>query len=250
MVEDHSAQIVHQDKEIHLYTFHIDGTGEKIALTFDYPYEEQLPQPPLTVTLIRLDADVALLASREKPEKVSAEEAALKDRLEFLRLQAHRESNFLDPEFQQQFGKQRQQEILTDSRHTWEREYHEIMLNTELKRMAEQDAPEVLEWLEARIHVIRLAERSSVMAVPSAPAAPPRKKMNAEEVRALILRKDEIHAEDKIQRTKLKAQKILKARAELAQLDLEEDERQRLEAELIESILEEGEEGKNHGTTL
>ncbi len=68
---------------------------------------------------------------------------------------------------------------------------------------------------------------------------PPRKKHTAEEIRQRIVRRIQVQTQDQIAVTKAKALAIQEARKELDECDLDPDERQQLEAELIEEILKE-----------
>ena len=86
---------------------------------------------------------------------------------------------------------------------------------------------------------MKLLLRADRLAVEPATAPPPRKKHTAEEIRQRIVRRVQVQTQDQIAVTKAKAQAIQQARAELDACDLDPDERQQLEAELIEEILKE-----------
>src|SRR5437870_2856216 len=106
----------------------------------------------------------------------------------------------------------------------WISEYDEFMQNVPLKQLAGQEAPQVLEWFEARVKIVQLAERMLV-APPPPPENTIKKKKTAEEVRALLIRREGVPMDYSIARMKLKATKIIKAKAALGSLPLEDDER-------------------------
>ncbi len=108
-------------------------------------------------------------------------------------------------------------------------------------------APHLLTFALWRVRALALAERLDLEAQP--PIQPPRKKHTAEEIRAQIVRRTQVKAEDKIERTRAKINAILKARTLLDEYDLDPDERQMLEQDLIDDILKEDTDG-DHAKTL
>jgi hypothetical protein len=261
-----------EDRQAHCYAFRVDGATRKISASFNLLSEPTTQRLTLTLEVlpvgtpspntarskeeaIREQAKEAERASRENDRQFreSAKHAAAYEReLEFLRSEAHRESHFMDPVFQKDYAKREREKILGTLKKEWKGHYGRVMHDPYLKKLAEEKAPEVIQLIEARVNIVQLAERLPVAPPSMAENEKPKKKLKAEEVRQLIIRRQAIQADDKIARAKLKGEKIFKAKTEMDALPLDDDEKEFLKGELVRGILEEEEEnrhGKN-GDTL
>jgi hypothetical protein len=96
---------------------------------------------------------------------------------------AHLESNFLKPEYQQNFAAKHTSKILGTLNREWLETYRCILSDPKLYAIIQDQHPHVLDFLEARLEVIRIAER---LAVEPAPA--PKPKVTPDEWRARIER--------------------------------------------------------------
>jgi len=198
---------------------------------------------------IRESLDRKIAEERAKHAKEVAAVAALEAKLEPLKFQAHWDSHLLDPTFQEAFVKRESGNILKTLKTDWQCGYAQFMRNVPLRKLAEENAPEVIQWLEARVKIVQLAER---LAVAPLPESIEELKPTVEDARALVLSKHEDHLDEQIALMQLKGQKLAKLNEAANALPIDEDEKQRLSQQVSESIFEEGEEhdhGKN-GHTL
>jgi hypothetical protein len=259
-----------EDRAAHKYTFRICGSAKRISVRFRLELEtlssfrtegalaivvELLPKGTLSPLHFVEREDKILeeyereqAAAKEKAErekKAPEERAAVENKLAALRCRAHRENYFLNPDFQQKYARHHLHEISSKLKAEWGSEYDSLMQQPQFKQLAAEQAPEVLQWLEARVNIVRLAEEMT-----ASPQIQKKPKLNQEQVRALKVRRDGIQAEDRIARKKLKAQKLVKGRAELDSIALDPDVKESLSTELDQEILDIGEEEENNGTTL
>jgi hypothetical protein len=96
---------------------------------------------------------------------------------------AHLESNFLKPEYQQNFAAKHTSKILGTLNREWLEAYRCVLGDPELYAIIQDQHPHVLDFLEARLEVIRIAERLAVE-----PAPEPKPKVTLDEWRAHIER--------------------------------------------------------------
>lgn len=122
-----------------------------------------------------------------------------------------------------------------------------LQMPEDLRRSLKEHSPELLLVRTWEMRALALAEKQAVI---ETPARPIRKKLTVEEVRAIKVRREQVQAEDKIALKRAKIDAIVKLRKELDSYELEPDERQRLETELIEDILDEGGERGGDSTRL
>ena len=116
------------------------------------------------------------------------------------------------------------------------------MGDEELLSFLQLEGPDVLEWLEKGVEVVRLAERVAVASPP--PPPPKRKRATEEDIRAsktYIVRRA---AKDKIAQKKALLDSINEFGNILSQYDMPEDERTRLIHELVQELLEEETQSK------
>jgi hypothetical protein len=96
---------------------------------------------------------------------------------------AHLESNFLKPEYRQNFAAKHTSKILGTPNREWREAYRYVLSDPELYAIIQDQHPHVLDFLEARLEVIRIAERLAVE-----PAPEPKPKVTPDEWRAHIER--------------------------------------------------------------
>jgi hypothetical protein len=101
---------------------------------------------------------------------------------------AHLESNFLKPEYQQNFAAKHTSKILGTLNHEWLEAYRCVLGDPELYAIIQDQHSHVLDFLEARLEVIRIAERLAVEPAPPPPAPEPKPKVTPDEWRARIER--------------------------------------------------------------
>jgi len=183
-----------------------------------------------------------------RENKAAEERTAAQNKLAALRCRAHREEHFIAPDFQQKYARHHLQEISSKLKGEWGSEYDALMQQPGFKQLAAKQAPEVLAWLEARVNIVRLAEQ--LLISPPAPQIQKKPRLNAEQVRALKVRWDEIQAADRIARKKVKAKMLVEGRAELESIPLDPDVKESLNTELDEEIRDIGEDNGKGGTTL
>jgi hypothetical protein len=115
----------------------------------------------------------------------------------------------------------------------WRKQYARFMQNAPLKSLAEEQAPEVIQWLEARVKIAQLAEQAIV--------APP----TPEGKLAFMVRKQKAQADEQIALATAKGEKLIEGEAQLDALPLDDDRKEYLKTELAESILENEKEQEN-----
>jgi len=256
LVGEHVLEISEEDREGHRYRLLLGGTGAKLALRIERWWNRTSTTPPyLSVTMHVLPAGTVSPLERWNAQCRDRENERLEQwlmpQIESLRCKVQREPEFLNPESQKQFVERNWLIIINLWADDWTTEYNRVILNTQLKTVAEKHAPEVLQWLQARIEMIRAAQRLDLQRPPREKLPPPpEREITAEETRALKLREAEVQAEDKIALTKQKLAKIAEGHREIdSQNDVDPELRERMKSELTESILE-GEDDGNPTTSL
>ncbi len=100
---------------------------------------------------------------REKARAKAAEhETALKARVLELKVMVHHNANLFDDAYLRRLVQLQQEDIL-GNKDKWMAEYEAISKDRELHQALEQNAPEVLDWFERRVELLRAAERLGVM---------------------------------------------------------------------------------------
>jgi hypothetical protein len=101
---------------------------------------------------------------------------------------AHLESNFLKSEYQQNFAAKHTSKILGTLNREWLEAYRRVLGDPELYTIIQDQPPHVLDFLEARLEVIRIAERLAVEPASPPPAPEPKPKVIPDELRGRIER--------------------------------------------------------------
>jgi len=259
LANDDGVGISAEDREAHRYRFRIDGEEKNRALSFCVSLAglRDAPEGFLAMTVECLPPGVlSPAAARRKDAKAKADaaredakRARLATTLAELRLRAHHEAHFSDPEFQTHFAQHETKTLLEAQRPEWAREYGEFMHDADLRKLVEAEAPDVLAWFDARVKIVQLAERFAVAPPPAPKVEPPKPRKNAEQVRAMKLRREAVQTDDQIALAKQKAEKLLKAKEELGAVPLEPEERERIETELTENILDSQEKKNGEAAT-
>jgi hypothetical protein len=96
---------------------------------------------------------------------------------------AHLESNFLKSEYQQNFAAKHTSKILGTLNREWLEAYRRVLGDPELYTIIQDQPPHVLDFLEARLEVIRIAERLAVEPASPPPAPEPKLKVIPDELR-------------------------------------------------------------------
>ena len=148
----------------------ISGASKTVGIT-------QQTVMPLTPT-----AALGLEANERKRE-----EALNRLALEWATL-AHLESNFLKSEYQQNFAAKHTAKILGTLKREWLEAYRCVLGDPKLYTIMQDQHPHVLDFLEARLEVVRIAERLAVEPSPPPPVPEPKLKVTPDEWRACIER--------------------------------------------------------------
>src|SRR4029450_12947687 len=101
---------------------------------------------------------------------------------------AHLESNFLKSEYQQNFAAKHTSKILGTLNREWLEAYRRVLGDPELYTIIQDQHPHVLDFLEVRLEVIRIAERLAVEPASPPPAPEPKPKVIPDELRGRIER--------------------------------------------------------------
>jgi hypothetical protein len=253
-----------QERGEHRYVFRYVGTGGCLAVHLESPLGS-LRNATISADMIHLTvtpftmAETFMLAlydpeakAREAAERRRQEEVA-KKAIEWATW-AHLERNFLDTTYQQQFAAKHKDKIINTFTKQWLTEYQQLLSNEPLYTNIQTDHPHVLEVLEARFEVIRIAQRLSVQPAPEPPPpVEPKPKKTLDEVLAGIerhrrrdLNKKRVKADDHKAEILQDLELLQEFIADLDNYPLDEDERERLITEFKERLLG-GEEESNNG---
>jgi hypothetical protein len=101
---------------------------------------------------------------------------------------ADRERNFLRPDFQEQYAVKYVRQILDEWGHQWFTEAQEVKNDDPLRSLLEQEFPDVLKVMDARLEVYRIAQGLDVAPPPEPPVEEPKPRLTAEERQARIER--------------------------------------------------------------
>ena len=173
---------------------------------------------------------------KREQARQAKKEAEARAKLKELNLRAQRESHFLDAEYRENLAKNRTVEVL-ETKGDVDQEYDSVMGDEELLSLLRSDAPDVLEWLESRVEVIRLAERAAVAPAPPPPPPPKRRKPTEDDIRARKRYFIERAARDKIAEKEALLSSIREFGEALEQYEMDDDDRDRLLHEFVEELV-------------
>jgi hypothetical protein len=146
----------------------------------------QLTAMPLTPT----ESAAPGLDTNERKQKEELSRLAL----EWATL-AHLESNFLQPEYQQNFAAKHASKILGTLNCEWLEAYRHVLGDPELYAIIQDQHPHVLDFLEARLEVIRIAERLAVEPAPEPKVTPDEWRARIERYRQRFLTRKRVKVE-------------------------------------------------------
>jgi hypothetical protein len=174
--------------------------------------------------------------AQEEEEKRRREnaEAALQQQLQELIAQYSEFPLYEEKEFIEQYAKTHTAELVRrkDPIIRAQVKFHQ---DTALIERLKEQAPNIYDRACFEVRSLALAER---LAAAQPPPPLPRQRPTVEEVRARIVRRIQVDAEDKIASTKAKVDARFKVQKMLDEYpDLDSDERQQLESDLLEQIL-------------
>lgn len=172
--------------------------------------------------------------AREANAETLAAEAAIRERIRALTIQFGPFDIYEDESHLEDYAKKNMTTLLA-TREEIMTAYIELHADQSFMIRLKADAPQV--YTRAIFQARALARAERLAAQPP----PPRKKLTPEEFRAFLVRREEVKAADERAKARVKIENMLKAREDLAQYDLDPDERQQLENELIDKILEQSE---------
>jgi hypothetical protein len=248
------AVLFAEDPHQHRYSFLYTGTGRHLSVLLRIPPDHKcqhawpLDNKPLWVS-VRTLTEAEEVASKAQEHEQQWEEAEkqredLRRQVLELATVADLESNFLDPEFQQNYAAKRTTEILKTLSPQWRDEYLALISNEALYALVQEEYPHVLEFFSGRFQVVRIAERLAVEPTPEPPAPEQKSRLTPEEWAARIERyrqrsltrkrvKIEDHKADVIQDLEMLQEFV----DDLDRYPLDEDERERLIQEFKERML-------------
>ena len=264
---------VEEDRCLHRYVFNVGRLKRRIGIAFTPPgYRNSSVSTGSLIVSVTVLPPGALTADQrleaERRQRRAAQEAAAAKReaiaaadhfgriVQALTVRAATDRNWRDPEFQQKFARvhcedliKRQAEIRAEAAHFLEQ--------THLVAYLRQHNPTVVATLLGRLEALLLAENlaldKAIAAAEApervAPAAPPKKRLTAEEVRALKIHRQQIQDQDRVALKIDKIETRLMIRERLEKMPLDADEREMLEQELISEI-EEGDTTDGNTRTI
>ena len=266
-----------EDRSTHTYFFPYVATGKKLSILLkERKHESRTSYKPLRVVIIPLSAkeqaaleeraerdreeqeglrrkqtaqEELLLKQQEENERRQEQEerrAKLQPTIYDLTVRVQLEQNYLDADHRANLAKYKTEEILARKAEFGE-EYGRIKSDPELVAMLEQQAPEVLDWLEARLEIIALAERAEVAPPPASPPTK-RRRLTEAQIRAQKAYTMRRAARDKMAQKTTILDAVREFEESLKEYELDDDDRERIVSEFVEELLtkEEGEAKKLH----
>jgi hypothetical protein len=229
---------VESDRAAHRHVFDFEWKGGRLGVLLKPPaqfYEVDASSGVIDLAVVWQGAVESSTAALERKREEERNRRALE-----LAAMAHLESNFLDPEYQKNYAASHVARILGHDSREWLAEYKEVIADPDLYMLIEAEHPHVLGILEARLEVVRIAQRLSVKPPPKPKEPEPKRRLTREEWEARIERYRQrqldrlrVHAEDEIAKKlqRFEAAKLLRQRSE--EMGLDEDVIERLEQELL-----------------
>jgi len=251
------SQIQHEmleaDRGSHRYRFQVDDPGERLTLAF-LPASRVPLRGSLMAHVRMLPENLPTVAMRQarKREQEAKEREAAKISAAFAKLvtavciRSELFRNWEDPEYRSRFARVYPEELIACQKEIRD-EASQFLEQQELVSYLRRHHPVVVERLMGRFNSLLIAERVVLENRLASIAPLPKKRLSAEEVRDLKLRRQQIKDGDKIALKLNRVETRLRIREQLDQYQLDTDERDQLERELIDEI-DEGDD--DHGTTL
>jgi hypothetical protein len=168
-------------------------------------------------------------AARErKREEEEADRIETQEQLKRLRIRSHLERNVLDPQYRENVATYHSEKVIA-SKSLIVDGYAEFMANDELVTAARQQAPEVLDFMEALLDLVQLAERKEAEPKPALPVPEPpaRTRLNEEQIRALKAHRKTRQARDAAAEQQALLDSALEFRQSLERYPIDEDEKMR-----------------------
>ena len=264
-------KIIERDRGRHYYKLRVDGTGERLALSFGRP-RPQLVHPKLgflkaratllpegTPTVaVQIERDQELERAREKAARAARE---LANAVQTLSIRAQVMKNWGDPEFCSRFARAHCDELIK-SQSAIREEAIGFLSQHELVAYLRKHNPSAVKTILGRLEALLSAERIALdraIAAAEAPPPvapempeelppPPKKKLTAADVQQLKVRRQQIALGDRVALAKdrIATKQEIKAYVKAQYPDLDEDERQAMFQEILDQVDEE----EHHGTTL
>jgi hypothetical protein len=169
-------------------------------------------------------------AEQLEHERISAQARELQQQVEL-------ERNFLDPTYQEDYARKYAGEILNGWGRGWFSDYQALRADHALMARLQEEFPEVVAFHEARLEVFRIAQRLDVAPPPEKPPVTPdewRRKVTNYRQKWLNWR--ETKAQDFIAQRLQQLEMLRAFEEDLAQYDLDEDERERLLQEFRQEL--------------
>ena len=251
-----------EDPAAHCYAFLYTGTGRPLSILLRIPQGHRtghggpIADGPLHVNIHTLsDAEemqVKAIEEERQREAIEMQHEALHRRALVLATAAHLGSNFLREDYQQNYARKFTSKVLDRLGAEWLAEYREVLSDAALSTIINVQHPHVMPFLEARLEVIRIAERIAAEPMPESRVPVPQSRLTPAEWAARIERyrqrsltrkrvRFEDHKADVMQDLDMLQEFV----DDLDRYPLDEDERERLIQEFKERLLG-GEEEHSH----
>ena len=242
---------IEEDRYEHRYAFVYETTGNRLSVLLEplmLTRDDDETSGTIELCVMPLTPFEELTLSMEdifSPERLRAEQErkqheARANRALELAVLAHLESNFLDPDYQKNYARSHVPHILHHDSKDWLAEYHEVIGDPDLCALIEAEHPHVLKFLEARLEVVRIAQRLSVKPPPKPKEPEEKRRLSREEWEARIERyrqrqldRMRVQAEDHIAKQLQKLELAQELRERAQQLTLDEDDIERLVQQLL-----------------
>ena len=226
------------DRATHRYVFDFKSPGGRVGILVKWPF----PYPAVNATAGVIDLSVMWCSSLDSPTQAAERKRAEERNQRALELAAlaHLEANFLDPEYQHNYAASHVPRILGHDSREWLAEYKKVIGDPDLYSLIEAEHPHVMEFLEARLEVVRIAQRLAVKPPPKPKDPEPKPRLTREEWEARIERyrqrqldRMRVNADDRIAKMLEKVESARRLRERAEELGLDEDQIERLEQELM-----------------
>lgn len=238
--------LIYADRELHCYTLRLKGHGKKVSLLFDpYTSSRAVSESALFVRLRPVKQAASPAACRkEEEDRARKAEADRQARLHALialyEVQAHR----ADPAHLENYARRHKDKLLKNSAAITQA-YLDFRADL-LPILTQQQRDDLIAFACWEVKALAIAECLDVDPPPAPPLSPPRPRRTIDEVRAQIVGRMQVKAEDRMAQTLKKLDLRKQFIDALEEHDLDDDERAQLLRE-FEGTLEDTEEDNNNG---